>query len=163
MPLLAEETIFFARPSLRRAWFFSGLYLTVVIAGFIATDGSSQLFLLWRAMILGMIVPFLYTAVQRYCTSYMVTERNVKSASGVFSRNFASIPLQRITNFYARQTFLDRVLGIVTVDIDAAGGEGPEIIFERINTSDFKAAAKLFEEIIKQSKDQPATPTASVK
>jgi uncharacterized membrane protein YdbT with pleckstrin-like domain len=67
------------------------------------------------------------------------------------------VPLQRITNFYARQTLLDRMLRIVTVDIDAAGGEGPEIVFERINTGDFRKAATLFEEVIRQSKEHPAT------
>jgi uncharacterized membrane protein YdbT with pleckstrin-like domain len=156
MPLLSEETIFFARPSMRRAWFFSVLYLAVVLAG-IAADTSGDLFLLWRLMIFGMVIPFMVTTIQRYCTSYTVTERNVKSATGVFSRSFASVPLQRITNFYARQTLLDRMLRIVTVDIDAAGGEGPEIVFERINTGDFRKAATLFEEVIRQSKEHPAT------
>lgn len=142
---------------MRRAWFFSALYMTGIIVLFVLTNGSEELFLLWRLLIFAMVVPFLITAIKRYCTTYTVTERNVKSAKGVFSRSFASVPLQRITNFYARQTLLDRMLGIVTVDIDAAGGEGPEIVFERINTGDFRKAATLFEEIIRQSKEHPAT------
>lgn len=158
MPLTTDEIIFFARPSLRRAWFFSGLYFAAVIAAFVLTDGNPDLFILWRILILIMVIPFAMTMLQRYCTSYVVTERNVKSAVGVFSRKFASIPVQRITNFYASQTMLDRMLGIVTLDIDAAGGEGPEIVFVRINTSDAKTATKLFEEIIKHSKD-PTNPS----
>jgi uncharacterized membrane protein YdbT with pleckstrin-like domain len=61
-------------------------------------------------------------------TSVTMTDRRVILASGVFGRQTKVIPLDRVQDVTTRQNLAGRMLGYGTVEIDAAGTSGAEVI-----------------------------------
>jgi putative membrane protein len=67
---------------------------------------------------------------------------------GVLSRRLALAPYKRITNISAKQSFFERLLGLVTLNVDTAGGDMSEVVFRRITKSDAQAAEVFLRKII---------------
>jgi uncharacterized membrane protein YdbT with pleckstrin-like domain len=61
-------------------------------------------------------------------TSITMTDQRVILASGVFGRQTKVIPLDRVQDVTTRQNLAGRILGYGTVEIDAAGASGAEVI-----------------------------------
>lgn len=61
-------------------------------------------------------------------TSITLTDQRVVLASGIFSRQTKVIPLNRIQDVTTRQNVAGRMLNYGTVEIDAAGASGAEVI-----------------------------------
>lgn len=145
------EILFSTRPSLRRAFCFALIYAGVVLYGRIQTELDPRFNPLWWVCF-GLLALILVIAVLRkWTTTYIITEDEVLCRSGILTRHIVTVPLVRITNASARQSFLERLLGLVNLQIDCAGGDTSEITFARILTNHSTEAANLLRKMRKGS------------
>ena len=75
--------------------------------------------------------------LRRARTTYTITDRRLSIGRGLFSRDVHEARLDRVQNVYSRQTMLERLLGIGTVDFDTAGRP----LAERTNDCDGHAGS----------------------
>jgi uncharacterized membrane protein YdbT with pleckstrin-like domain len=60
--------------------------------------------------------------------SYTLTDQRIKIEAGVFGREEKIIPIDRVQDCTTRQSIFGRMLGYGTVEVDAAGAQGAEIL-----------------------------------
>lgn len=153
------DPIFYAKPSLRRAYFYAFLYAGVVAFARTKVDlrelqigpGYDPLL-----VALGILLVLLALAQLRsWCTAYIITGQDVRAISGILARRMAVVPYKRITNVAARQSVLERILGLVNVYIDAAGGDFTEVVFRRITKTEAQQAGAIINKIIAEQKPLP--------
>ncbi len=103
------------------------LLASSIVAAIILRDRQFLLygFLLFGALLL---LSSVKTVLNWYSNRFEVTDQRVILEIGIFSRKTTVIPLERIQNITSRQTFLGRLLGYGTVEIDAASRNGIEIL-----------------------------------
>lgn len=143
-----DAVLFQTKPSLRRAYFFASLYLLIVAGGLVETSFNQAFFPLWLSAVALLALLLFPAHLKRWCTSYTITAREVQVSEGIFSRRLAIASHRRITNASASQSILERLLGIVNLNIDTAGGDRTELSFLRINKSDAKKAGMILRKII---------------
>ncbi len=68
--------------------------------------------------------------------TYYITPDEVVIRSGVLSRKQRNIPIARIQNIESNQNFLQRLLGIVKIRIETAGGSDIEGLLEFVSKED---------------------------
>jgi uncharacterized membrane protein YdbT with pleckstrin-like domain len=61
-------------------------------------------------------------------TSVTITDQRVMLDRGVLSRSSKVVPIDRVQDVSTRQSILGRILGYGTVEIDAAGSQGAELL-----------------------------------
>lgn len=61
-------------------------------------------------------------------TSYTVTDQRVILDQGVLGRSSKIIPIDRVQDVSTRQSLFGRIFGYGTVEIDAAGARGAEVL-----------------------------------
>jgi uncharacterized membrane protein YdbT with pleckstrin-like domain len=61
-------------------------------------------------------------------TSFTITDQRVILDRGVLSRTSKIIPIDRVQDVSTRQPILGRIFGYGTVEIDAAGSQGAELL-----------------------------------
>jgi uncharacterized membrane protein YdbT with pleckstrin-like domain len=61
-------------------------------------------------------------------TSVTITDQRVILDRGVLSRSSKIVPIDRVQDVSTRQPILGRILGYGTVEIDAAGSQGAELL-----------------------------------
>ena len=151
-----KEILFFARPTIRRAMFYAVVYAAAVLFGRIKTDLDPRFNPVWWSCF-GILVALLFVVfLRRWTTTFIINREEVQWFSGILSRKAVIVPLERITNAQANQSFLDRILGIVTLQIDSPGGNAKEMVMKRILKSEAIAAT----EIVRELRGK-APPTAS--
>ena len=84
----------------------------------------------WQWFLVSAVLVFLVVAVdviRRYATYYAVTTQRLRVRVGLLSRSEQTTRFDRIQNVDIRQSLMDRILQVGTVDFDTAGaGENPE-------------------------------------
>ena len=63
----------------------------------------------------------------------MITSERLTIHRGLLSRDTRQTRLDRVQNVNARQSMLERLLGVGTVDFDTAGGAGYDFTFQGIS------------------------------
>lgn len=137
MELAPDEQVFFhGHPSWRSmvAFHAKGLLAAIlagVAAGLLsaATSGSVQagwvlaaVFVVFAAMLAGGLV-------RRRRRTYTITSRRLTVRTGIVARAVHETRLEQIQNVSARQSPLERLLGVGTVAFDTAGGAAFEFSF----------------------------------
>ena len=61
-------------------------------------------------------------------TTYTLTDQRIKIETGFFGREEKIIPIDRVQDCTTRMSLLGRMLGYGTVEVDAAGAQGAEIL-----------------------------------
>ncbi|RIL10653.1 MAG: hypothetical protein DCC75_03900 [Proteobacteria bacterium] len=150
-----QELLFHAKPSLRRAYFFAFIYAAAVLYGRMATKLDPRLNQVWWICFGLLFAALFWAMLKRWTTSYMITNEEVQSAGGILARRLVVVPLARVTNAVANQSFLERILGIVNLQIDSAGGNAKEMIFARI----IKPAGEEAARILRERRSNLATPS----
>jgi uncharacterized membrane protein YdbT with pleckstrin-like domain len=122
------EVIFFhGHPSWRSmtAFYFKGLLVSLgagVIAGVVGAIADGQVQVAWVIaavlVVFGVLIAF--GQVQRIQTRYGITNQRLTIETGLLSRDLHQTRLERVQNVNSRQSMLDRVLRIGTVDFDTA-------------------------------------------
>lgn len=63
---------------------------------------------------------------------YTVTERRVFVRHGLISVNEQTARLERVQDLTLRQSLLDRILGVGSLEIDTAGSDGGPLVFKAL-------------------------------
>ncbi|MBV9465990.1 MAG: PH domain-containing protein [Solirubrobacterales bacterium] len=138
-PEPGEEIFFHGHPSWRAilGFYLKGLLAGVlagVIAGLLSAIVSGSVSVGW--VIAVVLVVFLIVLgagqVRRLQTTYTVTNQRLTIDTGILSRELHETRLERVQNVNSRQSLLDRLLRIGTVDFDTAGGAEYDFTFRGI-------------------------------
>lgn len=95
-----------------------------VIAGLVSAAASGGVQVLW-VVVAVMVVAAVGVAaagLRRRRLTYTITSERLTIEVGILSRELHETRLERVQNVTARQSLLERALGIGTVDFDTAGG-----------------------------------------
>ena len=151
--LSQEDAVMLFRPSLRRAYFYSFLYIALITACRLKLDIPASHPAVLSAV--GILVVVLACAhLARACIQYTLTPELVRVDTGIIARKHDRIPLERITDATARQSVLERCLGIVNIYINTAGSPRSEACFRRILKGDAEEFSVRFRELRKQKKTE---------
>lgn len=111
-----------------------GLLLAVLlgaIAGLISALVNGRVQVVW--VIIGVLVVFVVNLgmglTRRLQTTYTITDQRLTIERGVMTRELYETRLERVQNVSLRQSLLERMLGVGTVDFDTAGGAGYDFSF----------------------------------
>jgi uncharacterized membrane protein YdbT with pleckstrin-like domain len=139
VPESSEQVLFHGHPSWRSMLEFQlkGLLVMVVagvIAGLATAAAAGHVQVGW--VIVAVVAVFLVAAalgwLRRRSTTYTITTQRLSIQLGLFSRELHETQLERVQNVGSRQSLLERLLGIGTVDFDTAGGAGFDFAFRGV-------------------------------
>ncbi|MBL0920600.1 MAG: PH domain-containing protein [Phycisphaerales bacterium] len=78
-------------------------------------------------------IPYaIWRAIVTACTSYALTTQRLKKSEGVFNRRFDEIEIYRIKDSTVRQTLLQRIVGIGTIDLVTSDRTHPTLTMAHI-------------------------------
>jgi uncharacterized membrane protein YdbT with pleckstrin-like domain len=127
--------LFSGHPSWRSilSFYVKGVVIVLVAAGVAAlvTEISDKVD--WAisggvaAAALALVV--LVGLIKRVTTTYTISDRRLHIRKGVFTRVTRDTRLERVQNVNTRQTILERLLRVGTVDFDTAGTEDSDFSF----------------------------------
>lgn len=129
MDVEPDERVFFhGHPSWRSmpGFHLKGLLAAVVvgmIAGLVsaAVDGKVQAIWVIAAMLIVFVAVLGRGALVRAQTTYTITDRRLSIQRGLLSRDVHETRLDRVQNVASRQSLIERILGVGTLDFDTAG------------------------------------------
>jgi uncharacterized membrane protein YdbT with pleckstrin-like domain len=138
-----EQLLWGGHPSWRSILdlYLKGWLGTVVVAVLVAaiTDiaaGHVELGWVVLAVALSLAVVALAGLVKRKRTLYTITSQRLTIRTGLIARSVQETRLDRIQNVNSRQSMLERVLGVGTVDFDTAGGAAYSFAFRGLAAPD---------------------------
>ena len=115
-----EQVIYEGRPSWRSilAFYIGGVVLVAVAAGIGYFAGGVALAAAVgvAALLLLLVVGWL----KRLSTRYSITDRRLRIQRGILSRNVEETRVERLQNVSIRQSLVERILQVGTVDFDTA-------------------------------------------
>jgi uncharacterized membrane protein YdbT with pleckstrin-like domain len=105
-----------------------------VIAGLASAVAAGHVQVGW--VIVGVVVVFAAVALtgllRRRSTTYTITNQRLTIQIGLLSRELHETRLERVQNVSTRQSLLERLLGIGTVDFDTAAEAGFDFAFRGV-------------------------------
>ena len=136
-----EDVIYEGHPSWRSimSLYLKGAALGLMlgaIAWFAASHGLGILVLLAvlaAAALAGLI--------QRIFIRYTITTQRLHLKRGIIARNVQQTRIERVQNVTTRQSVMDRVLRVGSVDFDTAGTDDANFAFAGVNNPDQVVAA----------------------
>jgi uncharacterized membrane protein YdbT with pleckstrin-like domain len=138
-PEPGEEIFFFGHPSWRSMLVFYikgilGAVLAGAIAGIVTRIASGSVSVPWVvAVVLIVFVLVLATGLlRRFATTYTITNRRLTIETGLLSRDLHETRLERVQNVNSRQSMLERMLLVGTVDFDTAAGAEFDFAFRGV-------------------------------
>ncbi|HSK16361.1 MAG TPA: PH domain-containing protein [Gaiellaceae bacterium] len=128
-----ERVIWSGRPSWRGrvSIVAPGLLLAVAVLVFALWLGLGTV---W-AILLGLAIAAVAVAwglLETIRWKYTVTERRVFVRHGLISVNEQTARLERVQDLTLRQSLLERLLGVGSLEIDTAGSEGGPLVFKAL-------------------------------
>jgi uncharacterized membrane protein YdbT with pleckstrin-like domain len=146
-----ETIIYEGHPSWRSilAYYLKGLGGSLVVGaiGYLL-DGiglAVGLFVLVFALIL------LAGFIRRFATVYTITTKRLRIKHGIVARNVQQTDVERVQNVNTRQSMVDRVVSVGTVDFDTAGTGNADFAFHGVENPEEVVAA------IDRAKKSPAS------
>jgi uncharacterized membrane protein YdbT with pleckstrin-like domain len=135
-----EEIVFFrGHPSWRSTldFYAKGFAMAVIagaLAGAVTAIASGHVMAEWISVVVlvMLVVVLLAGLIIRARTTYMITSERLTIHRGLVSRDIRQTRLERVQNVNARQSVLERLLGVGTVDFDTAGGAGYDFTFHGV-------------------------------
>ena len=121
-----EQVIYEGRPSWRSilGFYIAGLVLVAIVAaiGFLIADASGAAIAGVAAFVILLLVGWL----KRISTKYAITDRRLRIQRGIISRNVEEARLERVQNVNVRQSVIERMLQVGTVDFDTASNRADD-------------------------------------
>ena len=135
-----EEVFFHGHPSWRSmlAFYIRGLAAAViagVIAGLVTELANGSISVLWVAVavLAVFLLVLVWGVVKRLATTYTITNRRLTIDIGLLSRALHETRLERVQNVNTRQSVLERMLRVGTVDFDTAGSADFDFAFRGVD------------------------------
>jgi len=107
---------------------------------------------IWRAVAGAGACGIVYAHLARITTVYTLDKSEITSTKGILSKRSVRVPLNRITNYEVRRTFVERLLGLGDVLVDTAGSKEFEIGMFELDRHDIDSIVKELELCLAQSK-----------
>lgn len=124
-----EEVLFHGHPSWRsildvyaKGWLATLLAALLVAAITDVADAHVVVGFVVLAVAISLAVVLVVGFVKRKRTLYTITTQRLTIRTGLFARDVQETRLERIQNVYSRQSILERVLRVGTIDFDTAAG-----------------------------------------
>lgn len=130
-PEPGERVLFRDHPSWRSmlAFYLKGLFVAVLAgaaAGLASASASAdhKVQTPWVAAVVLVVfaIGLARGTLRRVRTTYTITDRRLTIEQGLLSRALHETALDRVQNVACRQSLLERILGVGTVDFDTAAG-----------------------------------------
>ncbi|MDQ6776299.1 MAG: PH domain-containing protein [Actinomycetota bacterium] len=138
-----ERVLFHGHPSWRSILdlYVKGWLATVVVAILVAavTDiaaGHIELGWVVLAVSICLAAVFLAGFVRRKRTLYTITTQRLTIRTGLFARSVQETRVDRIQNVNSRQSVLERILGVGTIEFDTAAGAEYNFAFRGLAAPD---------------------------
>ena len=138
-PRPGEDVFFHGHPSWRSMLgFYLKGFLAAVGAGAVAgvisaiADGSVQVGWIVAVVLVVIVVTLVIGLIRRIRTTYTITDQRLTIDRGLLSRDVQETRLDRLQNVNSRQSLLERLLGIGTVDFDTAAGAEYDFSFRGV-------------------------------
>jgi uncharacterized membrane protein YdbT with pleckstrin-like domain len=139
-PEPGEEIFFHGHPSWRSilSYWVRGLVVMVAagaIAGVLTRIANHHVQVGWVAVavLVAMVLVALVGVVRLLSTTYTISNQRLTIQTGLLSRDFHESRLERVQNVNVRQSFIERVLRIGTVDFDTAAGGNFDFSFNGVS------------------------------
>ena len=104
------------------------------VVGVISAIDKGHVQIAWvvGAVLLVLLLEVIVASIRRLATTYTITTKRLTIRFGLLSRDMHETRLERVQNVNSRQSVLERMLGIGTVDFDTAGGAEFDFAFRGI-------------------------------
>jgi uncharacterized membrane protein YdbT with pleckstrin-like domain len=105
-----------------------------VLAGLASAEADGRVQVAWvvGAVLAVVALAALIASIRRSATTYTITSERLTIRLGLLSRELHETRLERVQNVGTRQSLVDRLLDIGTVDFDTAGGAGFDFVFRGV-------------------------------
>ena len=101
-------------------WAVLGLIAAALLSTTLFRHRSTLTWIVWAAW--GLVFLRLLWAAANWAVDYFViTSRRFIETSGLFARNVAMMPMAKVTDMTFHQSFLGRIFGYGTFDLESAG------------------------------------------
>ena len=121
-----EQVIYEGRPSWRSilGFYIAGLVVVAIAGaiGYLVADAGGAAIAAVVVFVLLLVVGWL----KRISTRYAITDRRLRIQRGIVSRNVEEARLERVQNVNVRQSIIERVLQVGTVDFDTASNRADD-------------------------------------
>jgi uncharacterized membrane protein YdbT with pleckstrin-like domain len=126
------------------------------IAGLVSAivDSSVQVPWVIVAVLAVFVVNLGIGLVRRLQTTYTVTSERLTIERGLTTRVLHETRLERVQNVNLRQSLLDRMLAVGTIDFDTAGGAAYEFAF--VGVAEPKRLARTVDKALRERLAQPS-------
>ena len=138
-PAPGEIVFFHGHPSWRSrvGFYLKGLILAVLagaIAGLVSRISGGSVSVGWVVVVVlvAFAVMIVLGAIRRLRTTYTITNQRLTIHTGLLSRELHETRLARVQNVNSRQSLLERLLRVGTVDFDTAGEAGFDFSFRGV-------------------------------
>jgi uncharacterized membrane protein YdbT with pleckstrin-like domain len=124
-----EHLLFQGHPSWRSmlGFYVRGLFLALVtgtVAGLVSRAAEHRVQVLWvlAAVLIVFVIGLTRGTLRQIATTYTVTDQRLTIERGLFSREVRETSLDRVQNVRCRQSLMQRLLRVGSVEFDTAGG-----------------------------------------
>jgi uncharacterized membrane protein YdbT with pleckstrin-like domain len=110
-------------------FYLKGLVAAVAagaLAGVVSAAAAGHVQVVWvvAAVLVVFAAGLVRGVLRRARTTYTITDRRLTIERGLLGREVHDTSLERVQNVRCRQSLLERMLGVGTVELDTAGGLG---------------------------------------
>ncbi len=151
MPKL--NIVFQTKPSVRLQQLGVVATLILISYGWVLTGTDPVFNSIWRALLILCLGYLGYVHLDRWFTSYAITDEDVRVSRGIIARRTAVAQFKRITNVATEQSILERLCGEISLYVDTAGKDVEEVSFRRMSYGDAEEAGLLIRKILHKQED----------
>ncbi|MFP4369040.1 MAG: PH domain-containing protein [Candidatus Kapaibacterium sp.] len=120
----------------------------------VLSGGDSEEWVYVLILILSLMITMPAIVLNYIYFSYYITPDELVIKSGVLSKKQRNIPIARIQNIGSEQNFLSRILGLVKVQIETAGGVETEGNLEFVSLKDAEEIEKVIKTYQKEKAEE---------
>jgi uncharacterized membrane protein YdbT with pleckstrin-like domain len=134
-----ESVIWEGHPTWRAMLSFHIKWFAITLVAFVllvlldkAVDLPTTL--IGAVLILGIAFTILGGWIERFFTQYTITTKRLNVRRGILSKTESSTNVDRIQNITVKQSAVDRIMKVGSIDFDTAGDEASDkLIFHGVN------------------------------